>query len=186
MEVEVFGPDGRIFKVENDGSLMEIGSTEVFTESEEPELDEENLEQAIADFLALFPEGEYQFFGTTIEGDELVGSAELTHDLPAAVSLDIEGFPTISWVDNSGAGDPEIIGYQAIVELVVVASDERVFEFFVDLLPSITEVTVPEAFVSQAEEFSEAEIDEFKVEVIAIEASGNKTITEESLLEDEE
>ena len=183
--VKVISPDKKIFEVRNGGSLGEIGSTEVFTESEEPELDEGNLEESMAEFLALFPEGEYKFFGKTVEGDKLVGTAVLTHDLPVAVSLNLDQFPTIMWTDNSGAGDPEIVGYQVITELVVVASEERVFEFSVDLPASATQVTVPDEFVELADGFEEEEVLEYKVEVIAIEASGNKTITEESLIEEE-
>ena len=80
----VSGPDGTIFEVENDGSLKEIGSTEVFTERAEPPLEEGNLEESIAEFLALFPEGEYGSEGETVEGDRLVGTAVLTHYIPAA------------------------------------------------------------------------------------------------------
>ncbi len=187
-KVDVAGPDGKIFKVNNMGSLKEIGSTEVFTESEEPELDEGNLEAEMQAFMDLFPPGEYEFSGNTIEGDHLVGTADLTHDLPAAASLDLEGYPTIEWTDNTdtGAGDPGIVGYQVVVELVVEASDERLFEFSIDLPGDATEVTVPDDFIDLAESFDEEDIEEYKVEIIAEEESGNKTITEESLLEEEE
>jgi hypothetical protein len=181
--VEVSGPDGTIFVVLNDGSLKEIGSTEVFTESEEPPLDEGDLEGSIAAFLALFPEGEYQFSGTTVEGDRLVGTATLTHDLPAAVDLDLSVYPTISWSDSSGIDDPEIVGYQVVNELVVKENgEERVYEFSVDLPASATQVTVPDEFVELADGYAKGQILEYKVEVIAIEESGNKTITEESLI----
>lgn len=184
--VEVSGPDGTIFQINNDGSLKEIGSTEVFTESEEPELDEGDLEGSIAAFLALFPEGEYQFSGTTVEGDSLVGTAELTHDLPVAVDLDLSAYPLISWSDTSGVDDPEIVGYQAVNELVIEEDgEERVYEFSIDLPASATQVTVPDEFIALAGGFEEEEILEYKVEVIAIEESGNKTITEESLIEEE-
>ncbi len=110
VEVEVSGPDGTmIFKVENNGSLRKIGSTEVFTESAEPPLDEQNLDAAIAAFLAMFPEGVYEFFGTTVGGDELVGAAMLTHDLPTMVSLNVDDFPFIEWMP--GANGPAIVGY---------------------------------------------------------------------------
>ncbi|MEW5807656.1 MAG: hypothetical protein AB1756_09970 [Acidobacteriota bacterium] len=182
-DVVVSGPDGTIFHVNNDGSLREIGSTEVFTESEEPPLDEGDLEGSIAAFLALFPEGEYQFSGTTVEGDSLMGKATLTHDLPAPVELDLSMYPTISWSDNSAGGDPEIVGYQVVNELVVKeGGEERVFEFSVDLPADVTEVTVPDEFVELADRFSKGQILEYKVEVIAIEESGNKTIVEESLI----
>ena len=79
-EVRVSGPGGTTFQVKNGGSLKEIGSTEVFTESAEPPLDEENLQESMAEFLARFPEGEYEFKGKTVEGKKLVGTAVLTHN----------------------------------------------------------------------------------------------------------
>ncbi|MCH8029469.1 MAG: hypothetical protein IH874_06015 [Candidatus Dadabacteria bacterium] len=183
LEVEVSGPNGTIFRVENAGSLMEIGSTELFTESEEPELDEFPIEE----FLALFPEGEYQFSGTTVDGDELVGTAELTHDLPAAPNITSIGNPVIEWCDTSEEGDPAIVRYQVIVEFVELDEfDEetgRVFEFSVDVLadPEATcsngtqSVTVPPEFFESLEELD----GEFKAEVLASEESGNKTISEQ-------
>ncbi len=184
-EVEVTGPDGTIFEVENDGSLREIGSTEVFTESAEPplcaaeECEEGELEAAIDAFLAMFPEGKYSFEGTTVEGKKLSGMAELSHDLPVAVSLDLDDFSTddiILWTDNSEAGDPEIVGYQAVYEFLEQGGDKRVFVFSVDLPATATMVTVPPNFLSVLPNCSEA-----KVEVLAIGADGNKTITEEEV-----
>jgi hypothetical protein len=185
VEVEVRGPDGRIFRVENDGSLREIGSTEVFTESEEPELDENNLEESIAEFLAMFPEGEYEFSGTTVGGDELVGTATLTHDLPAAVSLDVEGFPFVEWAP--GVDGPAIVGYEVVAEMTVVeALEEREFVNTATLPATVESFTFSQEFADLADEFeTSGELSELKVEVIAIEESGNKTITEESLIEEE-
>lgn len=57
------------------------------------------------------------------------------------------------------------------------------FEFSINLPASATQVMVPNEFVELANGFEKEEILEFKVEVVAIEASGNKTITEKSLLE---
>jgi len=181
-EVEVVGPDGQtIFEVAGQGSVGEIGVTELFFESEEPSLDDLPLEE----FLALFPEGEYRFVGRTVEGDELVGTATLTHDLPAAVSLDVEGFPFIEW--TPGADGPAIVGYEVVAEMEVVeASEERVFENTATLPATVESFTFSQEFADLAEQFETAgTLVEFKVEVIAIEASGNKTITEKSLLEEE-
>jgi hypothetical protein len=183
-KVEVQGPDGVIFRVDNKGGLKEVGSTEVATESAEPPLDESDLEDSIAAFQAKFPEGEYIFSGTTITGDNLTGEAELSHDLPAPVSIDASGFPTITWTDESEPGDPEIVGYQAVVELVVDdGGEERVFQIQTDLPASTTSLTAPAEFVALLGEF---DVIELKVEVIAIGDNGNKTITEEILIEAEE
>ena len=77
--ISMAGPDGcRIFSSRNKSSLKEIGSTELFHESAEPEFEELSRE----DFLALHPEGEYTFSGRTIEGDTLMGTALLSHAQP--------------------------------------------------------------------------------------------------------
>ena len=126
-EVEVEGPDGSIFEVENGGMLSTLGSTEVFTESAEPPLDEDNLEEDIARFKAMFPEGEYEFEGETIGGADLEGTATLSHALPAAPMMlfpDPEAEENIAdpddtvieWMDASEIGDPEIVRYEIVVE----------------------------------------------------------------------
>ncbi len=181
-EVEVTGPDGTIFRVENDGNLKEIGSTEVFTESAEPPLVEypetatdEEIADAVDNFLDRFPEGKYRFEGTTVEGENLRGMAKLSHALPAAVDLDVSGFPTIAWTDTSEAGDPIIVGYQAVFEFE--GAGGRVFVFSVDLPFNTTGVTVPDEVLDALEVLA----GESKAEVLAIGANGNKTITEEEV-----
>jgi len=188
-KVDVKGPNGTTFSVKNGGSLKKIGSTEVFTESAEPPLDEENLEESIAAFLAMFPEGEYSFEGKTVDGLKLEGTATLTHDLPVPVSLDVGAFPFVEWTDNSEAGDPEIIGYEVVVEMVVEDPlvEERVLVNTATFPASVTSFTVSPEFAALIADFETAgELLELKVEVIATEASGNRTITEEVLFEAEE
>ena len=54
--VGIQAPDGRkIVDVTGNGGLKELGLTELFFESDEPELDE----LSFAELLLLFPEGEY-------------------------------------------------------------------------------------------------------------------------------
>ncbi len=186
-EVEVSGPGGRsIFEVENGGGLKRIGSTEVFTESAEPPLDENNLEADIAAFLAKFPAGTYEFEGETIDGAELEGTAELTHALPAMVDLIVDDFPLIAW--EPGDGGPEVVRYHAVAEMVAEEDgEERVFVQATDFPADITSMTVSPEFANLADEFAAAgALLELKVEVIAEEASGNKTITEEPIFELEE
>jgi hypothetical protein len=83
-EVMIFSPnEQQIFEVLGKGNLEGFGLTELFSESNEPPFEEMPLE----DVLALFPEGNYQFKGTTVEGDELVGTATLTHDIPCGPEI---------------------------------------------------------------------------------------------------
>jgi hypothetical protein len=196
-EVVVSSPDGgTLFQVMNDGSLQEIGSTEVFTESEEPTLTEseeptdEEIDAAIAPFLARFPAGEYTFVGVTIEGEPIEGTAELTHNLPAVPQLvfpDPEaddniadpaaGPVVIEWADASEDGDPAVVRYQVVVEFEEEET-ERVFEVSVDVPadPGVAtqSVTIPPEFLASLAGLE----GEYKTEVLAVEASGNKTISE--------
>ncbi len=190
--VTVRSPDGKIFQVKNGGSLKEIGSTEVFTESAEPPLVDdpdtatvEEIRAAIAAFQAKFPEGEYEFRGKTINGDRLVGTAELTHDLPVPVSLNLDDFPVIQWTDNSVSGDPEIIGYEVVVEIVADQDGEEKVFVNTGTFPAIQHsfTTSPE-FVELIDFLrDQGQLLELKVEVIATGDSGNKTIVEQTLFE---
>lgn len=69
--VTVAGPDGdKLANLKAKDKFRDFGLTELFSESNEPPFDELPLE----DFLRRFPEGEYTFAGTTIDGRKMVGS----------------------------------------------------------------------------------------------------------------
>jgi hypothetical protein len=165
--VEIVSPDGRkVFHVDR-GTLKELGMNELSFESEEPSLDDLPLEQ----FLALFPEGEYRFLGTTVEGDDLVGTATLTHDIPDApvVVSPEEGTvdsdnTVIKWNPVASPPGIEIAGYEVIVE-----REDPFRVLSADVPPTTTRFTVPADFLEPGTEY--------KFEVLAIEASGNQTIT---------
>ncbi len=191
-EVEVEDPEGKtIFDVENGKGLKEIGSTEVFTESAEPEL-EGTLAQAIAEFQAKFPKGTYTFMGKAVEGDKLVGEADLAYELPTAPIITGPGaLPgpgnnpyVIEWTQPGGG--PEIIGYEVVAELVIeVDGDEHTLVNTGMFLAGATEFTVSAEFVDQIQDAEDAEeLVEFKVEVIARAVNLNKTITESVIFED--
>jgi hypothetical protein len=116
----------------------------------------------------------------------------LTQDLPAAVDVELVVMgdsSIIEWVDKSGIGDPEIVSYEVVTEMVVedASGEERVFVNTATFPASVTSFTVSPEFVGAALDFfTEGELLEAKVEVIAIEESGNKTITEEIVFEAEE
>src|ERR671918_948963 len=165
-------PNGRqILAVNTKTRLRNHGLTELFSESSEPSFKELPLGR----FKRLFPEGRYTFRGVTIEGDALVGGARLSHDFPDGPRIvapaDGSTVPVGAVVaDWDPAPEPtgiNVVGYRAIVEREVPL---RVFS--VDLPASMTSVTVPAEFIEPGTEY--------KLEVQAIEASGNQTLTEVS------
>jgi hypothetical protein len=83
----------------------------------------------------------------------------------------------IEWEDTSLEGDPAIIRYHVVVEFEEEET-EAVFEFTLDILADpgnwVQSVTVPPEFFESLAELE----GEYKAEVLAVEPSGNKTITE--------
>jgi len=155
-----------IFQVATNGGYKDLGLTELFFEGAEPSLDEFPL----ASLLALFPEGKYKFIGTTVDGRRLTATPTLSHAVPARPSVStevIDDTVIIRWEPVTGppAGFPnraiDIVGYQILVD-----------PFQVTLPSSSTQVTLPAEFV---ESLSRGE---HPFEVLAIDASGNQTITE--------
>jgi Fibronectin type III domain len=166
----VSGPGGRrILDVDAEGKLNRFGLTELFSESNEPELSELPLRK----FKKRFPEGTYRFAGKTIEGRKLVAKAKFSHDIPdgpeltspAAGSTVPEDDVVASWNPVPDAGGIEIVGYRAIVE-----REDPLRVFNADLPASVTSVTIPAEFLEPG--------NQYKLEVQAIEKSGNQTISE--------
>jgi hypothetical protein len=172
--VEVLRPDGReIVDFRTAGPVNDYGLTELFSESSEPPFTEFPLEE----FKALFPEGQYTFTGTTIEGASMASTATLTHDIPngpelispedgARVARDQA---VIRWDAGAQPSGVEIVGFQ-----VIVTRENPLRIFSVDLPSTVTSVRVPT-------EFLERNI-RYKFEVLAIEAGGNQTLTEQSFV----
>jgi hypothetical protein len=166
----ISGPDGgALVTVNGQGRLRDYGLTELFSESSEPPFTEFPFEE----FKALFPEGKYRFVGTTIDGKRVTGSATLSHDVPDGPEIAAPQDGAIVARDNFVAqwnpvttpAGIEIAGYRAIV-----TRENPLRVFSADLPASARSVTVPT-------EFLEAGI-EYKLEVQAIAANGNQTLTE--------
>lgn len=174
--VWIFQPDGRLFaNVRVGGNARVIGLTEVFSESAEPSFDELPRDE----FLDLFPPGEYTMLGLLKDGGLLLGTADLTHDFPAAPvitapMMDEEVDPDepliVSWntVADPNPPDSVIIRYHVVVEKD--EDDELSRVFAIDMLPGENSVTVPAEFLEPGKDY--------KAELIAEETSGNKTIAE--------
>jgi hypothetical protein len=169
-EMAVFAPNGRkILDVDATGRLNRFGLTELFSESHEPEFSELPLRK----FKKRFPAGRYRFRGTTVEGRRLVGNARFSHDTPAGPEITSpadgatvpEANVVASWNRGPQPAGVDIVGYRAIVER---ENPLRVFN--ADLPASVNSVTIPAEFLEPGTEY--------KLEVQAIERSGNQTISE--------
>jgi hypothetical protein len=168
--MRISGPDGRrLLEVSGKGRLKRHGLTELFSESSEPPFGRLPLRR----FKARFPEGRYTFAGRTVQGRRLLGSATLSHDIPDGPEIvsPAAGAPVprdnvlASWNRVAEQRGIDVVGYRAIVE-----REDPFRVFSVDLPASVTSVTIPSQFLKSG--------GEHKLEVQAIEASGNQTITE--------
>ena len=166
--LKIVNPKHRpIFTVRGKGPYRNLGMTELFFEGAEPSLADFPLE----DLLALFPEGGYDFEGRTVDGGTLESTATFSHAVPAGPVVSAAVGPgdslVISWtaVTAPPAGFPalpiNIAGYQVIVGL-----------FQVTVPGTTTSVTVSPEFVASLAP------GEQPFEVLAIEVSGNQTLTE--------
>ncbi len=165
--LNIANPNGtRVFEVVGRAGYNQLGMTELFFEGAEPNLDDFPLSQ----LLALFPEGGYKIQGLAVGGSRLVSISNLSHAVPDGPEVEAEvndDEVVISWepVTHPPAGFPSrpirIVGYQVIVGT-----------FQVTLPASATEVELPEEFVESLPR------GEQPFEVLAIDQSGNQTLTE--------
>ncbi|MGH8442385.1 MAG: hypothetical protein ACRETF_05725 [Nevskiaceae bacterium] len=182
-ELTITGPGGvEVAKVTPAGGLFDFGLTELFFETSEPE----NAVVPIPDVLAHLPAGTYTFRGVMVGGGISAMTATLSHDIPAGPRLltpapgaiDVDPDHTVvSWAPvatDIDGGSVTIVGYQ-----VIVAEDldkppfpdtfaQPVFSIYVPA--SVTQVSVPVEFMRGDTTY--------KFEVLAIERSGNQTLSE--------
>ncbi len=192
--MEVFDPDGNSIvdvMADYNYSVGEQGITELFFESAEPSFEE----QSLAEFLELFPAGNYRFEGITTEGDRLRGTGIFTHNFPCAPdeeqieiiqnpggSVTIEWEPVTQKLNTAvepvvcGGGPVNIAGYEVVVEFEQNGTGQTYVVSY-ELGAAADSVTVAAEFFQSLEGMQ----GEFKAEVIAREVSGNQTITEVEL-----
>ncbi len=175
----VLGPDERtLLRVQASRSLAEQGLTEGFFESAEPSIDELTMEE----FFERFPEGTYEFEGETLKGEELEGEVEFSHTLPAPAAnlypaegqvLDL-GSPLVASFDavrTDLEGNPvEIEQYEMILEFE--GEILRIFSMVLSGDTAHPSVSIPPEFLQEP--------GEYKLEIIAEEEGGNRTISETS------
>jgi len=183
----VFDPTGRlVLKVSPESQLRDLTMAGIFFESREPPASEFSF----ADLEARFPEGEYTVRAESFDGQILVGSATFTHDVPAAPVIqtpELAADPrdarkalvplqdlVVSWQDvtETVSGEPvDITGYEVIVTNEG-AEDPNGFSvpiYDVHVPPSLNALRVPVEFLEAGTVY--------ELEVLALEASGNQTIT---------
>lgn len=178
-ELCVYDPTGKqILAVKPQGQLLDLAMGGIFFESREPS----NKKVSIESLKASFPEGLYTVRGVSHDGKPLTGTATFTHVIPAAPSII---FPeenavvsssglTVMWeaVTQSLDGAPiNTTGYEVIITKEV-PDDPNGFSrptFDVHVPPSVTALSVPSEFLESGTAY--------ELEVLALEVSGNQTIT---------
>jgi hypothetical protein len=191
-KLEMEGPHEReLLEIIVRSRLRRQGLTELFFESAEPNFDDLDPK----DFFRRFPEGEYEVDGKTLEGEELEGTTEVTHLLPAPPVIFVNGVklpddcdedpgpevsePLIVTWDPITMSHPEIgrtseeievTGYQVVVE-----QEERPFKATFDVPPDVMELVLPVGLLEPGE---------VKIEVLAREESHNQTATESCFVVD--
>jgi hypothetical protein len=170
----VVSPDGRrILEIAGRSSVARQWLTELFFESEEPSFDELSLEE----LFERFPAGRYEVVGRTVDGRRIVGTARLTHDIPAGPvilapaedALVSKRNAVIAWLPVTRPAGVRIVGYQVIVE-----REDPIRTFEATVPASVTSVTVPSEFLEEDTEYT--------FEVLALEEGGNQTISESSFV----
>jgi hypothetical protein len=180
--LDVRGPAGDVLGFEGRGSLANLGLTELFFETVEPE----NADVPIQSMLGKLPEGNYTISGPTMENGKSTGqtsgTAWLTHDIPRGPKLvspaedarvPVRGV-VARWqpVTKTITGDPvKIIAYQLIIEKDVEPHPHMIGKLGLSMyLPrSVTHIKVPNGFLQHRTAYN--------WEVLAIERSGNQTLS---------
>ena len=180
--LDVRGPDGKVLTFEALGTLAELGLTELFFESVEPA----NADVPIDEVLAQLPEGNYTIAGPAQESGKSLGrtsgTALLTHDIPAGPKLvSPEEGATVPvrgvvarWqpVSKTLTGEPvTIIAYQLIIEKDVAPHPHMIGKLGLSIYvpQAVTSIAVPDGFLQPGTAY--------KWEVLAIERSGNQTLS---------
>jgi hypothetical protein len=180
--LDVRGPTGEVLAFEARGALADLGLTELFFESVEPE----NADVPIDTMLAKLPEGNYTLAGPTQEPGKRAGAtsgtAWLTHDIPAGPKLispregarvPVRGV-VARWkpVSKTITGKRvKIIAYQLVIEKDAEPHRHMIHkpELSMYLPRSVTHIKVPNGFLQRRTAYT--------WEVLAIERSGNQTLS---------
>ncbi len=173
-EISITNPSGhKVLDVEAERVIRNYGLTELFSESSEPPF----TLFPFSEFKKLFPEGAYTFSGRTIGGQRLQSTFTLTHMVPDGPTIvspvtDVALAPdevVMEWLPVTSPAGVEVVAYQVLVvaDAPGLGNPKRVLDV---LLPATaTRLPVPAEFLTSGS---------YKGEVLAIERSGNQTLTE--------
>jgi len=183
-ELCVYDPNGKqVLAVKPQAQLKDLTMGAIFFESREPP----GAEYSFEDLKAKFPEGQYQVRGITFDGKRLTGSATFTHDVPAppTITSPLDGAVVsttdlvIEWEDVTetvDGGPITITGYEVII-VKIDHNDPHGFSrpvFDVHVPPDRNTLSVPVEFLEPGTEY--------ELEVLALEVSGNQTISVSSFI----
>ena len=177
-------PDAPIVDIDALGSFDDFGVTELFFETEEPA----NEDVPIPQVLSRIPEGPHVYSGEMVGGGASTVTATFTHKIPAgpliltpaagAKQVD-PATAVVEWqsvkTDINGASI-NIVGYEVIVE--EEEATPRFPQTFaqpvldVHVPTNVTRLSIPENFLEPGAPYT--------VEVLAIEESGNQTLSQRS------
>ena len=163
--VRMVGPAGRTIVETKDpsGVLGVVDLTELTSESPDPTLPQ---------LLQMFPPGDYSFRGMALGGDPLEGEGRLSYDLPdPVVIIGIDPtVPVITWTWAPRRLSP----IQELASVQVVLENARGIAMGFDLHPSTTSFVVPAELLEPDTAY--------QVDVVAIAANGNRTVTESAFV----
>lgn len=185
-ELCVYDPKGiQILAVKPQSQLKDLTMAGIFFESREPP----EAEFSFEDLKVRFPAGHYEVRGRNWDGSWLAGDATFTHDVPLAPTVISPALAeeenagdvvaplddlVIEWADVNATvdgGPVTITGYEIIVTKVE-HDDPHGFSqpiYDVHVPPDRNALSVPIEFLEAGTVY--------ELEVLAIEASGNQTIT---------
>lgn len=178
----IFAPDGRVI-YRLGPRLNDVGSGTVFLESAEPPFNKLPLDR----FLDRFPEGKYTAWGETLKGDELVGTAVLTHNLPAGplITSHADGEVVeltgknlaVHWDEVTENYRGGLLGSAIVAYILTVTYEIEILgetvkrQLTIDVIPPDTfSAEIPADFLTPGTEV--------QIEVAAREESGNRTSKE--------
>ena len=186
-ELCVFDPTGKlVLEIRPQSQLRDLGVGSIFFESQEPPAEQFSFDE----LKAAFPEGEYSVRAVALDGQILGGSADFTHDIPAAPSIirptvaedeasadsavvPIDG-RAVEWepVTETVEGEPVTITAYEVIITNLEHDDPHGFS------QPVFDVHVPAStnLLTVSPEFLEPDTS-YELEVLALELSGNQTIS---------